>query len=126
MTDLKVYYDGSCPLCVREISIYRRRSDAEFVDVSDPHNVPTDLTAEQAMARFHVREGTTLHDGAGAFAALWRGSRGFRTLGRIAGLPGVRHALDVVYAGFLKVRPRFQRLAVRHWGAPRCETDTCR
>ncbi|MEM7696069.1 MAG: DUF393 domain-containing protein [Pseudomonadota bacterium] len=122
MADVTVYYDASCPLCRREIALYRGRAEAEFVDVSDPGNVPPDLSAEAAMARFHVRERGRLYDGAAAFAALWRQTRGFRTLGRIAALPGIRHGLDVAYAGFLKIRPFIQR-QVR---GRTCEDKTCR
>lgn len=119
---MTVYYDASCPLCRREISVYRGRSDARFVDVSDPANVPADLTAEAAMARFHVRAGNRLLSGASAFAALWRETRGFRLLGRVAGLPGIRHGLELVYRAFLLVRPAIQRGVRRAV----CEAETCR
>ncbi|MEM8552884.1 MAG: DUF393 domain-containing protein [Pseudomonadota bacterium] len=123
MADVTVYYDASCPLCRREISLYRGRADAAFVDVSDPSNVPADLTASEAMARFHVRNGGELLSGAAAFAALWRATRGFRTLGKIAALPGIRHGLELLYRGFLVVRPSVQRLV---GGRPRCEDASCR
>lgn len=123
MADITVYYDASCPLCRREIALYRDRADAAFVDVSNPHNVPADLTAEAAMARFHVREGPKLLSGAAAFASLWRVTRGFRTLGRIAALPGVRHLLEGAYRAFLLVRPGVQRLA---GGERSCESQSCR
>lgn len=119
---LEVYYDGACPLCRREISVYRGRAAATFVDVSDPRNTPADLSPADAIARFHVRDGGRLLSGAAAFAALWRATRGFRWLGRIAALPGVTPVLEVAYRGFLKVRPRLQRLA---GGSARCDT-ACR
>lgn len=122
MADVTVYYDASCPLCRREIALYRGRTEAVFVDVSDPANVPADLSPEAAMARFHVREDGRLLSGAAAFAALWRVSRGFRLLGRVAGLPGVRHVLEAAYRGFLLVRPAVQRGVRRAV----CEGQTCR
>lgn len=122
MADVTVYYDASCPLCRREIALYRGRAEADFVDVSDPRNVPPDLSAEAAMARFHVRSAGRLLSGAAAFAALWRVTRGLRLLGRVAGLPGVRHGLEVAYRGFLLVRPTIQRGARRAL----CEAGTCR
>jgi predicted DCC family thiol-disulfide oxidoreductase YuxK len=122
VADVTVYYDASCPLCRREIAIYRGRTDARFVDVSDPDNLPRDLSAEEAMARFHVREDGRLLSGAAAFAALWRVTRGFRLAGRIAGLPGVRHGLEGLYRAFLVVRPLVQRSVRR----ATCEAEQCR
>lgn len=118
VADVTVYYDASCPLCRREIALYRRRADARFVDVSDPANVPAELAPDEAMARFHVREGDTLVSGAAAFAALWRATRGLRLLGRLAELPGVRPALDLAYTLFLKLRPRLQRWVRAATGEP--------
>ena len=111
--DLTVYYDGSCPLCRREIALYRGRARADFVDVSDPKNLPADLSAPAAMARFHVRDGGRLVSGAMAFAALWRATPRLRTLGRIAQAPGVSSVLEASYAAFLRVRPALQRLVRR-------------
>lgn len=131
MAEVTVYYDASCPLCRREIALYQGRANADFVDVSDPANVPADLTASAAMARFHVREGEKLHSGASAFGALWRHTRGWSLLGRFAGLPLVREVLEGTYRAFLLVRPAMQRLAGkggrREPGAsPECEADKCR
>lgn len=117
--DLTVYYDGSCPLCLREIAFYRRRADARFVDVSRPAALPPDLSERDAMARFHVRDGERLVSGAAAFAALWRHTPGLRLAGRIGSLPGVRHALEFLYRAFLIVRPAIQR-AVRRRVDVRC------
>ncbi|WP_397534713.1 thiol-disulfide oxidoreductase DCC family protein, partial [Roseateles sp.] len=76
---LLVLYDGSCPLCRREISIYRDlRPNAPlcFADVSDPAlPLPDGVsgpTRAQLMARFHVRAADgQLLSGAAAFLALW-------------------------------------------------------
>ena len=56
---LTVLYDGSCPLCRREISVYRGARASQplsFSDVSDPTLVPpTGIGVEALMARFHVQ-----------------------------------------------------------------------
>ena len=78
---LTVLYDGSCPLCRREIGIYRglRPLDSDaplcFADVSDAAlPLPPDTTRAQLLARFHVRSsnGQML---SGAQAALVLDSR---------------------------------------------------
>lgn len=112
-----VYYDGSCPLCRREIGYYRGREGAEnfeWTDVSatGDGSVAPDLCQADAMARFHVRDGDgRLISGAAAFARLWTGIQGFGWLGRMAGWPGVRQLLELAYRGSLVVRPWLQRRA---------------
>ena len=84
-TPVSVYYDGSCPLCRREMSFYRKRRGAEavaWVDVSRPCNLPADLSRAGAMARFHVRDANgRLVDGGEAFAELWKQLPGLRWVG---------------------------------------------
>ncbi|MGD8977265.1 MAG: demethoxyubiquinone hydroxylase family protein [Gammaproteobacteria bacterium] len=112
-----VFYDGACPLCDREISFYRRREGAgsvRWVDVSQAHQdmLAPDLTREQALARFHVRDGTgELTSGGAAFTRLWSELPGFRTLGRIFRLPPLAWLLERGYDLFLRFRPRLQSLA---------------
>jgi demethoxyubiquinone hydroxylase (CLK1/Coq7/Cat5 family)/predicted DCC family thiol-disulfide oxidoreductase YuxK len=94
---LTVYYDGACPVCAREIGLYRRQrgSDAvRWVDASscDAEALGPGLDRAGALARLHARRADgTLVDGAGAF-------------GRVAGWAPVRGGLDVGYDAFLRVR----------------------
>ena len=115
---LTVLYDGACPLCRREIGIYRGlRTSAPvcFADVSDAAQpLPPGTTREQLLARFHVRDADgRLLSGAQAFLALWETLPGWRWLARIGRLPGVAWAMERVYRLFLRVRPVLQRWASR-------------
>ncbi len=116
---VEVFYDGSCPLCVREIGFYQRCKGAdeiEWVDVSDPDKAKAipDLDREAAMARFHVRTADgTLTSGAQAFAGLWKALPGWKRAGSVAGAWGIRHVLEAGYRGFLIFRPALQRFASR-------------
>ena len=119
--ELTVYFDGSCPLCRREIAFYRRHPAADrlaWVDVSAPAALGEGLSCEAAMRRFHVREpeGRLLSGGA-AFARLWRALPGWRALGWLFAWPPLSWALEAAYRAFLPLRPRLQRLALRRWGA---------
>lgn len=111
-----VYYDGSCPLCRREIAHYRARTGAESIEWQDvgacgEAMVAPDLKRDDAMARFHVRTADgRLVSGAEAFAALWSQLPAYRWLGRLARLPLVRPLMEVAYRGSLVVRPLLQRL----------------
>lgn len=115
-----VYYDGACPLCSAEIATYRRRRGAErlaWIDVSadaDAGQLCGDLTREQALARFHVRDRTgRLVSGGAAFAVLWSELPAFAWLGRLFRLRLPARLLDVAYDAFLKRRSAFQRLSKR-------------
>jgi predicted DCC family thiol-disulfide oxidoreductase YuxK len=115
---LIVLYDGACPLCRREIGVYRGLQSSApvcFADVSDAAQVlPPGTTREQLLARFHVRttDGRLL-SGAQAFLALWAALPGWRWLARVGRLPGAAWAMERVYRLFLRVRPALQRWATR-------------
>jgi predicted DCC family thiol-disulfide oxidoreductase YuxK len=122
---LTVLYDGACPLCRREIGVYRGlqpvHPDAPvcFADVSDaaeslPSALPPGTTREQLLARFHVRgrDGALL-SGAQAFLALWAALPGWRWLALAGRLPGAPWLMERGYRFFLRCRPRLQRWAVR-------------
>ena len=113
---LTVWYDGSCPLCVREMAIMRRldrRRRIRFEDVAGP-GADCPLDRAELLARFHAQEpGRPPVSGAAAFAALWRQIPMLRPLGELARLPTLLWLLERLYRGFLRVRPRLQRLAGR-------------
>ena len=85
-----------------------------FVDVADaaaPVTCPVDRGA--LLARLHAREDGRVVSGAAAFAAMWRAVPVLRPLGQAARSPVVLAGLERLYRGFLRVRPRLQRLAGR-------------
>jgi predicted DCC family thiol-disulfide oxidoreductase YuxK len=118
---LTVLYDGSCPLCRREIGIYRglRPLDSDaplcFADVSDAAlPLPPDTTRAQLLARFHVRSRDgQLHSGARAFLLLWALLPGWRWLALAGRVPGVAWMMERSYGFFLRWRPTLQRWAAR-------------
>ena len=115
---LTVLYDGACPLCRREIGIYRGLQPSApvcFADVSDiAQPLPPGTTREQLLARFHVRDADgRLLSGAQAFLALWDTLPGWRWLARVGRLPGAAWAMERAYRLFLHARPALQRWASR-------------
>lgn len=116
-----VYFDGSCPLCQREIALAKKLTHPSTVGFRDVSGYPPrehiapDLTAADAMARFHVRRADdALVSGAAAFLEMWTAAPRLRFLrpllrGRLA-----IAALDAVYSGFLKVRPYLSGALRRH------------
>lgn len=118
---LTVYFDGSCPLCQREIGFYRRMPAAQalgWVDVSQPAELGAGLDCRAAMARFHVRDANgQLFSGAAAFSRLWRQLPGWRWLGWLSAVPPVSWLAELAYRLFLPVRPWLQRGLKRWLGA---------
>ena len=130
--DLIVFFDGGCPLCRREISLYQRLSLANsgntvgWLDVnseavqSGESPLSEGLSQSQALARFHVAKinGTTTQvlSGAAAFVALWQKIPGWRWLGYFGALPGITASLEIAYRFFLLLRPNMQLLA--RWAEP--------
>lgn len=109
---LTVWYDGGCPLCLREIALMRRLDRArriDFVDLIAAEACPLDRRV--MLARLHAREGGRLLSGAAAFAAMWRAIPLLRPLGELARVPAVLWLLEAAYVRFLRVRPALQRLA---------------
>ncbi len=108
------YYDGTCPLCAREVAFWRDRPGGEaiaWVDVSVADAAPgPGLTREAALGRMHVRlPDGRLVAGARAFAVIWGAMPGFRWLGRLVGHPLVAPLAESAYRGFLAIRRLWRR-----------------
>lgn len=121
---LRVFYDGDCPMCRREIAFLSARAlpgSLDLVDISQTgHSTAGDevapgLSRHDALARMHVqRADGTIVSGAGAFAAMWANVPRVRFLARAAGAWPLRPLLEGCYRVFLLVRPSLQR-AFRRW-----------
>ena len=111
---LTVMFDGACPLCRREVGVYQSLKPLETVawlDVSEASASLAPQDQARYMARFHVRQKDgSLLSGAAAFVALWLVMPGWRWLGKVGSLPGVTPVLELMYRGFLHLRPTLQRL----------------
>ncbi len=116
---LTVFYDGSCPLCAREVAFYQKLRGAdgvEWQDVSgcEAEEVQPGLSKTEALARFHARTADgSLLSGAKAFLAVWRVLPAFRPLARLGQIPPLPWLLEWGYRGFLRFRPVLQRMVAR-------------
>lgn len=116
-TRVTVWFDGACPLCQREIALFRWLDGAAlriaFIDVAAPDaEASCPLDRADLLARFHAQEtGRPIVSGAAAFAAMWRAIPLLSPLGHLARLPPLLWALERLYRAFLRIRPRLQRLA---------------
>ena len=114
---LTVYFDGACPLCLREIGLLRRldrkRDRIRFEDVSPPDASPScPVGRQELMARFHVKLASgEIVSGARAFTEAWSRIPWLIWLRPVGHFGPTRAVLDLLYRGFLKIRPRLQKLA---------------
>lgn len=127
---LTVLYDGACPLCRREIGVYQslRPIDTaqtlKFSDISQVDSaLPPGAQRSDYLARFHVQRGDgQVLSGAAAFVALWATLPGWRYLALLARFPGATSVLEMIYRGFLRIRPQMQGIA-KAFEAPRVPKD---
>ena len=115
MDRLTLYYDGACPLCAREIGLLRRldrRGRIAFEDVSDTDAQPScPIDRADLLARFHARlPSGEVVSGARAFTEGYARVPGLGWAAALGRFGPSRAALDWLYARFLKIRPRIQRL----------------
>ena len=112
MAKVTVWYDGACPLCVREIAFMRRfdsRRAIDFLDIA-PADAVCPLDRQLMLARFHASEDGVILSGAAAFAAMWRAIPMLKPLGLIARNAVILGLLERLYNRFLIIRPRLQKL----------------
>ena len=115
---LEVFFDGSCPMCRREIAYYQSLDISRrlaWVDVSLKHvTCPDGYCQTDLLKRFHVRtpDGLML-SGAAGFALMWTFLPGaWKYAGHFASFWPVTVLLEFAYRAFLPVRPWLQRKAM--------------
>ena len=107
-----VLFDGSCPLCSREIAHYRRCREADRIHWLDVSVEGADcerlgVTRAAALARFHVRDdGGLWHDGAAAFVKLWSYLPAYRWIARTVKRLRLLPLMEWAYVRFLRLRQR--------------------
>ena len=109
--DVEVFYDGECPLCMREIDMLRgrdRKKRIVFTDIAAPDFDPATvgLDHDTLMKRIHARlPSGELIEGVEVFRRLYA-AVGFGALVAVTRVPGVSQALDLAYTLFAKNRLR--------------------
>ena len=111
----EVFYDGACPVCRAEISMYKkslgdgvRWSDLTGTDGDAPDQAQLDrdgVGRETLLERFHVRRADgVLVSGPKAFLAIWRGSPRLSWLARLLDRQPFLAFGEMLYWAFLRVR----------------------
>lgn len=120
--EVEVFYDGDCPLCIREINMLRwldKKNKILFTNIaaSDFDATSTGLTWNDLMDRIHGRlpDGTMI-EGVEVFRRLYS-AVGFEWIVKTTRWPGISHLLDWAYKVFAKNRLKW---------TGRCSNDSCK
>jgi predicted DCC family thiol-disulfide oxidoreductase YuxK len=108
---VEVFYDGDCPLCMREMRMLMardKRGRVRFTNIAAPGFDSSDLGLDQAtlMRKIHGRlpDGEII-EGVEVFRRLYA-AVGFEWLAAASRAPGVSLILDAAYEAFAKNRLR--------------------
>lgn len=119
--ELEVFFDGGCPLCLREINFLKRRdrhAKIKFTDIDAPAFRPEiyGKTYGELMAKIYGRlpDGTWI-TGVEVFRRLYS-AVGFKPLVMLTRLPVISQIMDLGYHVFAKNRLRL---------TGRCTAQSC-
>ena len=120
--DIEVFYDGDCPLCIREINVLRwldKKNKIKFTDIAGPDFTEQRGTVawQTLMDRIHGKlpDGTMI-EGVEVFRHLYT-AVGFGWIVAVTRWPGISHLLDWGYKVFAKNRLKW---------TGRCEDGSCK
>lgn len=108
---VRVYYDGECPLCMREIAMLQRKDrhgHIDFQDIASPYfdADAAGKTFDELMERIHgqLPDGTWI-EGVEVFRQLYA-AIGLGAVVAATKIPGIRQTLDWGYRRFAQNRLR--------------------
>jgi len=110
MSLVKVFYDGKCGLCSKEINYYIKIAPPNIFEWLDIANNPGDLkkikvSQYDALMFLHAKdENLKLKIGVDAFILIWSKLKYWRLLSLIIKLPLIYQCTKIVYRTFAKYR----------------------
>lgn len=122
---IKVYFDGLCHLCSREINHYRSMRGSENIDFQDITSATFDaksqgLDPNEVHKNMHVRDREgAVRVGVDGFIAIWNELPSLRFLVPIASFGPIHLILRLGYFCFTKIRPMLPRKTCEE--SPYCE-----
>lgn len=125
-----VFFDGSCPLCRKEIAHYSaldRSGKCDWRDLNKEREMLDALGISyiEAMRQLHVLDKNVhLKKGVSAFITIWSELPGYRWLAAIVRLVGASPALEHLYARFAAARMR-QRMRCMPINEPAARAALC-
>ena len=123
---IKVYFDGLCHLCSREIEHYKKMKGSErinFVDITgpsfdskleglDPIEVHRNLHAKDSEGR--------IYKGVDTFILIWSQLEALKKFVPFASRKPIKSLMESMYFVFVRIRPLLPRKSCQN--SPFCET----
>ena len=95
---ITVLYNGSCPICSKEIGHYQKTcADIQYEDLNQTDLTTWAVDKETAMRRLHVRAYGRVFTGVDAFLQIWMNIPRYRRLATFVSLPGVYGLASALY-----------------------------
>jgi len=117
---IKVFYDGKCGLCSKEINHYKKISPKgifDWIDITKCNDLLEDegLDFNDTLRLLHAKDNYgKLHIGVDAFILIWRQLRYWKILAALTSLPMIRQIANTSYKVFANWK--FKRISY-------CKTD---
>ena len=115
MSKIKVFFDGNCNLCSREIKFYQKISPDNLFEWKNLYNMSEkdfkfeNLKFYQCLKFLHVKdENDDLKVGVDAFITIWKKLKYWNILARIISYPLIKQFANFLYYIFAVIR--FSRL----------------
>jgi|TARA_B110000438_G_scaffold169712_1_gene162231 predicted DCC family thiol-disulfide oxidoreductase YuxK len=111
---IKVFFDGKCNLCSKEINYYIKIAPSGIFDWQDINSLNDDflntgIKISDALKILHVIDtNNKLHLGIDAFIVIWNNLAYWKILAKVFSIPIIRQIANIVYKKFANWR--FNRL----------------
>ena len=112
MHKITVYYDGACPICLKELAFYRRfegKGDILWYDITGKDEAlrSEGIDPRQALQSLHIRNGRgEIVTNVDAFILLWANVWPFKPFAWIASVPPVKFLIKEIYGYLTRARLR--------------------
>ena len=105
----KVFYDGNCPICKKEIELYKQlnknKSIAWYNIYSDKKALKIiNKSREECLKTFHVIDDNKIYKETEAFFILWKDIKYFKILYYLFNFKLIRYFLNIFYKIYAKYR----------------------
>lgn len=116
---MKVFYDGSCPICSREIRTYQNRDKYNRlipIDITDPSFVAGEYGLDPEAVNKELHACTAdgkVYTAVDAFRKIWQ-AVGMQPLATLTRLPGLSQSMDLGYKLFSRYRHQLTGQCNRH------------
>lgn len=125
LTKLKVFYDGACHLCYREVQHYKKkdkRNLLEIIDISSTNFCASDYGLDETSVNLHLHsldESGNVYKGVDCFIEIWKRIPNYKWIIPAFESKLTRPIIDKSYDIFArKIRPRLPKR--------KCESGSCK